>query len=141
MPFHIAWYIPQRLIYVRLAGHITPADMTAGSARLVDCLDEGTPLVHLVVDDRDLESTPTSLAQVRNALQFLRHRSLGWVIATGSASPMFRFVTDMLARALRLRARRYATVAEALAFLQAQDATLDWEQARPAVLPGAESAS
>lgn len=83
MPYTIEWYIPQRVLRGAVWGTQTLEELTESNQKMMSLLDEGTPLVHFILDDSRLERTPVNLKQLQNTLAFGRHRSLGWILLVG----------------------------------------------------------
>jgi len=71
-----------------------------------------------------MEDAPLQLGEVRKNLTFLQHPRLGWVLAYGRHKPIDQFVLAVLTQVSKVRFRRCATEAEALAFLQQIDTAI-----------------
>jgi hypothetical protein len=128
------WYINDRVIYHRPVGDETIEIVQQNNDNLVKLLDQGVPLVHVIVDARYVTKVPTSILKLSKAATFLSHPSIGWVI-TISNNPLVTFLGGMLPQLGSLT--RYRVVSEldsALTFLKEQDTTLDWSTVNEALL-------
>jgi hypothetical protein len=128
------WYINDRVIYHRPVGDETIEIVQQNNDDLVKLLDQGVPLVHVIVDARFVTKFPTSILKLSKAATFLSHSSLGWVI-TVSNNPVITFLGGMLPQIGSVT--RYRVVSEldsALTFLKEQDTTLDWSTVNEALL-------
>ena len=127
MPYSAAtWYVNKRVIHVRAYGDVTIDEMHAFNEQVTAMLDEGDPLVHLIVEDNDVEGMPKSLQTFKEAMPFAGHPDLGWVLPVGNSSPILHFLTNMAAKIYRVRYQRMDSFAEAVAFLKGQDPSVDW---------------
>lgn len=126
MPYQTDWLVQDRVLYGRVWGEQTLEEIRESSAQVLQYLDRGTPLIHMILDDSALEKVPVNLAQLKSATQFLRHEALGWGITVGKSGATTKFLTAMLASLFGIRYRRCETLEEALAFLRERDATVDW---------------
>ncbi len=124
------WYIKERVILQRPVGELTLDMVQQNNDRIIKMLDKGRPLVHVVVDARQITKLPTNLLKMSNATSFLNHPSLGWVV-TVSGNSMINFLGSMLPQIGTLRRYRvFADLNRTVTFLKDQDATLDWQIAK-----------
>lgn len=126
MAYQIDWLVQDRVIYAKVWAEQTLEEIQESNEAVLQYLNAGTPLIHIILDDSGLEKTPVNLAQLKGATQFLRHESLGWGITIGKTSGTTKFLTGMLASLFGIRYRRCETLEEALEFLQQRDTTVNW---------------
>ncbi len=88
-------------------------------------MDAGQPPVHLIVDDSGVQSAPRRLDQLLRAMSFVQHPAFGWGIMIGNAPLSHRFLIDLIGRLSPVSYHRLDTLSEAMAFLHAQDPSLE----------------
>ena len=124
MPFEVSWYIENRVIYTRGYGVITLDDLADASQLITqEYLSQGTPLIHEIVDLRDMEHIPSNLHKISNVLTYIKHPDYGWTIFVNTNRVM-NFIGPMLAKIARIRFRMFDDLDEGLAFLAEQDSSL-----------------
>jgi hypothetical protein len=128
MPFQYQWYVDKRVLTAEVSGDLDIDELTRSREGLLAMLNEGTPLVHLLVDDSKLGSIPMNLGQLVK-MSASRPRSLGWVVLIGPGSRIPNFLIEMLSKIFRIHVRREPTHEKAVAFLQARDITVPWHEA------------
>jgi hypothetical protein len=129
MPYAHHWYVPKRVILAKVWGNQDIDEITRSSNEMLTKLDEGIPLVHILMDDSKLGSVPINLGQLGKAISFARHKSLGWVILIGEGNRVTKFLLEMLGKISRINVRREPTMEKALTFLQGRDITIPWNEA------------
>jgi hypothetical protein len=129
MEYLLKWFIPNRVVYVRLWGASSIEEASQLNAKMLEFIAAGTPLVHFIVDDTELKVVPNSLGEMQRAMRALKNPSMGWVLTVGEVNAVMRFFGQMAAQLFRFRFRRLRTMEEALRFLRDVDQTLNWEQA------------
>lgn len=123
------WYVPQRVIYARVWGDQDIDEIARSSAGLSAMLNEGKPLIHILMDDSKIGNVPVNLGQLRNTMTFARNPSLGWVVLIGDASRVSKFIVEMLGKIFRIPVYRAQTLEEAVSFLRSRDITVPWQEA------------
>src|SRR5689334_6077200 len=126
MPYQDSWYIENRVAIQRLYGTVTLEDAEAARNGLAKLLEEGTPLVHVMVDVADVEKFPTNLVGLRRMTPNIDNPNMGWLVIYGAGNPLLRFMVSTLSQLVLpgLRFRMFSTSDECLMFLQGQDSTL-----------------
>ena len=123
MPLAIKWYCDGLVVYARVTGTLTIENLKELNAqvhRMVESSD--APLVHLVTDLSQITAYP-SLGEAMRNVRF--EERVGWSIVIGTNErKMVKFITSVIASALRLRFRQVNNLDEALDFLQKVDAAL-----------------
>lgn len=130
----VEWFVKDRVIFQRPQPVLTIDSVKVNNATLIDLLDQGKPLVHVIVDARYIEKLPTNLFELRGATSFVTHPSIGWVI-TVTNSALIKFFGGMLPQiGAKTRYRVFGTLEEAFAFLEELDTTIDWSTRNTALL-------
>lgn len=132
MPYQHSWLIEKKVLASKLWGEQTIEELVASNAEINAFLDEADDrLVHMVINDGELTSIPSSLFQTRKTLTYTNHKNLGWVVIFGvkerSLSASVKdYMILTLAKLARARFVRVKTFEEAIDHLKAVDATIDW---------------
>lgn len=129
MPFAMTWYIPKRVIYLKIEGDITIADIEAISTHLIEMLDQGTAPVHCFADDENIGKIPYKIAEFRKTATALAHPSMGWLIAIGLVHPMVNFIIPLIAQLFKVNYYRCYTVKQAQDILTRRDTSINWDEA------------
>jgi hypothetical protein len=125
MAHEISWLVPNKVINMYVNGDMTLESLTAFSDDVIQHIEASdAPLVHLLIDERDMGGFPSQIKRVLDSAQFLRHPRLGWFVIYGTDNKVLKFISYMVAQVAHIRHRRFVTQAEALAFLQTIDSTL-----------------
>lgn len=124
MPHKAQWYIPNRLVFIRLNGDFDFRDFDALNQDLKSMLDAGEKPIHMIFDDSGVDKIPTQLSEVENALEFNRHLSLGWMVSVGEASPLVNYMIPMVTKITGAKFLRVDTFEEALAFIKKHDPSI-----------------
>jgi len=121
----IRWLVPHHIIYGKPTGKPTVDELKQASQEIAKLLDEsGKPLVHLLIDESDLDGMPISLSTLTEAFAFMGHDRLGWMIIYGTDERVKKFISSMVTNITRVRHRRFDTRQEALEFLVTMDSSL-----------------
>ena len=56
MPYDISWYIPRRIMIVRLLGEFSTEDAIRACGEIKNYLDAGTPPLYIISDETCVES-------------------------------------------------------------------------------------
>lgn len=126
MPYQATWYAHKRVMLLRLLGNVKLDDAAEAHRCIVQFLNEGTPLVHILTDLSEVEQFPTNLAALQHVMPAIDNPDLGWMLIYGAGNPMLRFVTSTITQLMMpgSRHRMLNTLDESLTFLQGQDTTL-----------------
>lgn len=127
MSYEGSWYADKRVVLQRLWGTVTLEEAAQAHHTMVQFLDEGTPLVHVLVDLSQVEQFPTNLIALKRAMPPIEHSGMGWMLVCGAGNPMLRFVASTIIQIMMpgLRLRMFDTLDQSLTFLQDQDSTLE----------------
>jgi len=123
MPYEVSWTQDKRIIHCRLFGAFDLEMVNEASNKVEVFINEGQPLVHLIVDMEGLQSFPTNVTKLNAMNQYLKHPNMGWVIVVGGSS-LTKFLVNVLSQIIKFRVAQRATMSEALDFLRKQDSTL-----------------
>jgi len=125
MTANVSWYIEGRIVMVTATGSLTIRDGIAISNQLIQLFESSTaPLVHVLVNQRDLSAVPQDLKQIVKATAFMRHPQMGWLLLFGTENRAVHFMAYLASQIARLRHRRFSTLDDALDFLYSVDLTL-----------------
>lgn len=126
MPVSIYWLLPERVVYVRIMGVVSIAEMAQTQVFNREILDNTTHEhpVQFIFDSSTMEKGPTNPKDVREAnAPFLASPKLGWGVLI-ETRPIIRFVTTISAQVSRVPLKSVASYAAALDFLRYIDQTL-----------------
>jgi hypothetical protein len=128
MDYKLGWCVEGRILYLLPPAITTIEFSVAVNDELWHYLEQGTPLVHVIINTTELKQYPKSVSALRNASKFLNHPSLGWVIVI-STNPVMNFLSAVVSQMLT-KSRHHAVkhVDDALKFLRERDTTIQWEQ-------------
>jgi hypothetical protein len=127
-PWHIQWLIPGRVIHIQLPDTFTLDDLHHLNVAWRQYLDQGTPLVHTLIDATRVKQSPLNVMKLREVMVSLDHPHFGWLIPI-TANKTLKFIGAIVPQMVgKTRNRMVATLEEAITFLRDQDQTIDWEQ-------------
>lgn len=124
MSFELSWYIPNRIISVRLTGELDIDDVEAMAMDVAEMLEEGHAPIHILLDDVDGGRPPISLNKLKSKVELGTHPSLGWIVAIGEANPVAKFLIPLLMQVVKIKFVRHSTMETAIAFLEQRDISL-----------------
>lgn len=87
MATHIAWQVPNQVLYVQLSGSLTSDTLQKNAEFIATTLTNSTwHPVHVILDASRVSMLPKETGQLRNVLApMLTHNKLGWtVVITGN---------------------------------------------------------
>lgn len=125
MSSHIEWVDNTHILLMQHWDTVTLSDLIACNKWATDLIEQAThPIVHIIVDVRDLESYPTSLSKMIRATTVFGHAKVGCV-ATVTTEKALSYLTRMTVRLNgHARFRQFRVLDDAVSFLQARDLTL-----------------
>lgn len=124
MPGHVKWLIPNRVIYVKIAGDYHLETVKQVVAAATPMVDSGTAPVHVVWDMTEITKMPTDIREPISQLQNLRdHPNGGWITMIAN-SVMIRFAGQIASRLLGANYRSVSTFDEAIQTLSRIDLTI-----------------
>ncbi len=125
MPYQTGWYVESRIILTRYTGIIRVEDIRGQIDETRTLIEEGTPLVHSIIDLGQIEKWPplNVVNEFRSMdIESVRER-MGWSIIVAN-NMVLKFGSSLFAPIFNLRQRIFSTVDEALTFLYENDSTL-----------------
>jgi hypothetical protein len=130
MPIHVEWLIPQRVIISHLSGVIRLQDVETLLAQQQKFVAEGTPLVHHISDGLQIKSIEIRLKTFQLLMKGVpMSEKFGWHIDVTN-NPVTRMTSTLVSQFLPVRVRSYATIKEAVRFLQEVDPSLQEAEIR-----------
>lgn len=119
MPFTISWLVEKRVVYTHMYGYMTSDDLHALKAVMEDYIHQSEQLLHMINDATDTTGTDMGLRELQN-MQYANAKNLGWAIYV-NPNKLHRFFASVVTQLTGKRGREFATLAEALHFLQEMD--------------------
>lgn len=124
----LSWLIENRIIYAHFSGIITLEELAEATQLGKEMINNATadiPLIHGIVDNREVTEFPQSMFEVNGILgNFLKLQRLGWILYVTDMHPILKMMSSLVAQVSRTRYRSYATMDEALDFLAYVDTNL-----------------
>jgi hypothetical protein len=125
MPLNVDWYLPYRVIDVRVSGEVTQSEMSQMASHLVEMLSEvqsyaPTKKAYLLFDTLEVVTMPPLYLMLKDALPVLRFRNRG---------PLFHVTQNQVIRSM-MQLNAHITQHQLLSFetraetLRVLDATL-----------------
>jgi hypothetical protein len=120
MPYELSWYVENRILYLRLLGEVTFAELDLVSREANVMIDGGVRPVHALVDLRGVTEFPTNIKDVYDAIHMNRGDNLGWTLII-TPSRVLRFFGSTIVQLAQRRINTFVNWEEALAFLATRD--------------------
>jgi hypothetical protein len=128
MASEYSWLVTGRVIKAQLREVVGLDDLRTGNQLISRMLDESpSPPVHVIFDCTDVQSISLSALQVVGSLRYLKHPSLGWLVAVGfngALRGIAQFIASIVTRATGAHIHFCDTQQEAFIFLEEVDKTL-----------------
>jgi hypothetical protein len=127
MAYRDGWYIEKRVAIQHLYGTVTVDEAEIARNGMNRFLEEGTPLVHVLVDVAKIDKFPTNIVALKHLIPDIDNDKMGWLIIYGAHNVFIRFLASTLSQIglPGVRLRMFSTLDESLMFLQSQDASLE----------------
>lgn len=122
MPYTVSWLVEKRVVYTRMYGFVSGEELVAQNEDMREYIQNSEHLLHTINDATDTTGTDMNLRDLQKT-QFTDVPNLGWAIYI-SPSKMNRFFASVITQLTNKRGRQFATLEEALHFLQEVDDTL-----------------
>jgi hypothetical protein len=119
----MTWLVDKRVLHIVLEGELTAELIHNMVLQSREMTRMGIRPVHAVADATHAESIPKHINTIVREYQEVKPEDNGFTVLIAT-SPLTRFFTQLLFRALRLEVRFAATVDDALAILGRIDPTL-----------------
>jgi hypothetical protein len=130
MPYNISWYIENAVIYTEFSGEISEVELYEVLKEIeAMARASGRPIIHSISDVSRVTKSlplPTTVSVTRKIdLSFMS----GWSIVVGEKDALIKFVSSIARQLMKLRQRNFDTLSDAIAFLRANDSSIDWDLA------------
>jgi hypothetical protein len=128
MTSEYSWLVTGRIISAPMFGVIGQDDLRSGNQAISRMLDESvSPPVHIIFDCTSVQSISFSALQVIGSLRYLKHPSLGWLVAIGLSGGLrgaAQFIGSIVTMTTGAHIHFCDTQQEAFIFLEGVDKTL-----------------
>lgn len=122
MPHAITWLLPNRIIYFRVHGTVTSAELPDTDSAVLTMLDESdADKIHILFDDSDLVKMPGINEMM--SLKYIRHARVGWII-TPQRNAFIRFVGSVVGQTAGVKFRFVDSLEGGLKTLSKMDLSL-----------------
>ena len=128
MPYHVSWYLQERIICLELEGILSLEDIIEGNTILRHYIKTSNATVHILVDVQQLKIFPTNIQKIYDDYQ-KRHNNTGCTVLIGG-TPVMQFTANVLVKLFGVKIKFAATLDEAIAILCRQDTSLQAQSAR-----------
>ncbi len=127
MPYQVSWLIEKQIILASASGDCSITDVAEIDAQVVEFLRQSREdnLTHLILHLQDVTKFPTNIGEIHQYGNSRREPNFGWAIVVND-NRLIGFVANIVTQLTKLRFRNFQTMEEAIAFLRAQDTTIDW---------------
>src|SRR3982751_297543 len=122
MPYQLSWLVEKRVIYTRLYGLVTSAELSAQKEEMEPLIQSSDQLLYIITDGTDTTGTDMGLRDLQKT-QFADTPNLGWSVYI-SPKKMDRFFASVITQLWKKRSREFATLDEGIRFLQSVDESL-----------------
>jgi hypothetical protein len=128
MPVQINWYIPERVLFTKYSGDVTPQDILRQYEEGIElCHSVNSPLVHMIVDIAEVKSFPKTLSNYKGTFGD-KARNAGWVVMVGD-NKIVRLLSSLITNLMKLNFAYVNTHQEALKFISQRDNSFSYEEA------------
>lgn len=128
MPHKQSWLIKNHVVSVYFSG-IVSAEEVGEAFHLSEehVLESSDPPVHFLHNWQDVSQFPRSISAVYKATENSKVpiRHIGWVVAYGKSTRLYRFMGDIFFQLFNVRFRLFETLEEAINFLVQNDNRLE----------------
>ena len=120
MSIHIKWHIQDKLLYLKPDSIIDFEILKSSMQDVLPYFEEShEPLVHLILDGRDVANEVKSLKNRVDAIRpVLQHPKCGWLIMIGQTNPIAKFLASTATQVFKARFRSFNTLEEGISFLE-----------------------
>ena len=130
MAYEVRWMLENRIVYVLNTGVGTAEDVINSMREAMILMESTQPPVHIIIDGQT-ERNDISLSDLLTIMRSSkRSPNIGWAVYV-SESKMNRFFGSMASQIGGAQTKSFATLPEAIAFLQRADVTLPEQIALP----------
>ncbi|MDZ4766321.1 MAG: hypothetical protein SGI73_17405 [Chloroflexota bacterium] len=126
MPYTLEWLVERCLLLHRVYGDVTLDELHSMSNESRQLLESSTTTVHSLVDLTGIRSHPTQIKELTAAVNMNAPANLEWTLIV-TESRLLRFLGALLTQLARQRVATFPTIASAIQFIAARDATTDFD--------------
>ena len=133
MGIQCGWYLSDQVIYINFYNRVTTDEFEAMNTKLLQMLaSSSAEKVHIIQDESNIKSAPPEFGRLLRQSVIAQGHIDGWVVTIGKGSdhPVMKFIATASAKLGRVRHERFHHLAEAEAYLEAVDPSIDLYQAR-----------
>ena len=135
MPYENGWYIERRVIFQRIYGDVTLADLEKNLHETNELLEAGISPIHVMCDVREISKFPMNINQLKDLYQMAPNPNAGFTILLSSSS-VLRFFLSIIVQIVKTDYKMVNTDEEALELLRRIDPTLNGLVPVTFTLPG-----
>lgn len=128
MMFTTKWYVPNRVIFLKIEDVITVADIEVISNQLIEMLNDRTAPIHCIVHMTFVGEVSLNALQFRRNFRAIDHPSFGWLMTVGNLSPIMSYVLPTAALIAKVKFLRFKLLTDAIIFLSQQDPSINWDE-------------
>jgi hypothetical protein len=126
MPHKISCLAHDHVILIEGVGDTSNDDALETSHQIVEILDRVPhEVIHVIADVSNQSKPPVTLGNLKKSTAFLRHAKIGWVVLVGGG-PVEKFLLTVVRGITKIQLKTMNGRDEAYAFLQSQDAKLEF---------------
>jgi hypothetical protein len=122
MAFSMSWYIPDRVMLLKISGHATADDVKQINQLVIDNRPPFGLMVHQIIDITEM-TKPPSFGALRQHTH-VTEAGDGYLVIIGSMNRMMEFVLVSIAQVKNMRLIVVSSLAEAIAELCTLDSSL-----------------
>lgn len=128
MPLESTWMLDKRVVYFRVYGDVSGAEIVATMQTHMQHYEVGIAPVHTIVEMQSPAINVPSLMQLQKLGVAPRHPNTGWIILLGTERNLVSFaIATMIQLSGAKDYRAVKTLDEAVSFLNHNDPTLNLE--------------
>ncbi|HEX2622287.1 MAG TPA: STAS/SEC14 domain-containing protein [Phototrophicaceae bacterium] len=117
MPHHISWYIPDRVLHLRLIDEITLDDFQQINAEVEEHMREHGKRLAIVIDVNATRRVSYNVEQIRASQRYALDPSLDWILVVGN-NKLLRLTMIVVFNLARAPLQLFQNLDEARAFLK-----------------------
>ncbi len=127
MPIQLQWLVQDRVIFGEYSGVITADEFRQAMSQTMTMIESSTmPLVHVIVDNTHVDEYPKSIPVLHDATKDLfSHPRYGWLLVYGQTDRLSSFFLQVITSLFKVRFRMMQSRADAVAFLQHVDVSIE----------------
>ncbi len=115
MPIETSWIVENRLLEIKMIGHVTIQEYLQLNQEAIWILDELTHPLNALVDSTEMIDQP-KLREMQRAKAHT-HPMAGWLVEYGLQNDLLILMSNIMGRLTGIKYRQFATRQQALEFL------------------------